>query len=427
MRSSIRLGRIAGVSVGLNISVLVIVVIIVFGLAFGRFPIAFPGSSPAVYLLAGTMTAVLFLASLLAHELAHAVMAKRYGIEVSGITLWLLGGVAELRGEPRTPGADLKIAAVGPATSLAAGVVFGVVTWLLSAVGGSPLLAGMFGYLAGVNVLLAFFNLIPAAPLDGGRVLRAALWSWWGDRVRAAVTAARAGRVFGYVLIALGLLQVVSGLGFQGLWLALIGMFLVNIASAEEQQTRLGAALHGIRTGDVMSDRLVTAEPGETVDGVIDRVVMRHRLSTYPLVDERGGFLGLVTLNRIRAVPPQARATTRLRDIACPPADVPGARPDEALTDLLPRMGGCSDGRAVALDPDGRLIGLITPSDISRTLQTVDLRAAEPYPAPRGADLAPRCPDQLTGRPGSGLTGSELSGSGRPAGPGPGAGHRDAA
>ncbi len=393
MRSSIRLGRIAGVSVGLNISVLVIVAILVFGLAFGRFPIAFPGSSPAVYLLAGVVAAVLFLASLLAHELAHAVMAKRHGIEVAGITLWLLGGVAELRGEPRSPGADVQIAAVGPATSLAAGVVFGLLTWLVSAIGGAPLLAGMFGYLAVVNVLLAVFNLIPAAPLDGGRVLRAALWAWWGDRVRAAVAAARAGRAFGYFLIALGLLQVVSGLGFQGLWLALIGMFLVNVASAEEQQTQLGAALHGIRVGDVMSERPVTADPGETVSDLVERVVMRHRLSTYPLVDERGGFLGLVTLNRIRAVPPQARDTTRLRDIACSPGDVPRARADEALTDLLPRMGGCADGRAVVLDPDGRLIGLITPSDISRTIQTVDLRAAQPYPAPRGADLAPRYPD----------------------------------
>ncbi|WP_433500177.1 site-2 protease family protein [Sphaerimonospora sp. CA-214678] len=393
MRSSIRLGRIAGVSVGLNISVLVIVAILVFGLAFGRFPIAFPGSSPAVYLLAGVAAAVLFLASLLAHELAHAVMAKRHGIEVSGITLWLLGGVAELRGEPRTPGADVRIAAVGPATSLAAGVVFGLLTWLTSAVGGAPLLAGMFGYLAVVNVLLAVFNLIPAAPLDGGRVLRAALWAWRGDRVSAAVTAARAGRTFGYFLIALGLLQVVSGLGFQGLWLALIGMFLVNVASAEEQQTQLGAALHGIRVGDVMSERPVTADPGETVTDLVERVVMRHRLSTYPLVDEHGGFVGLVTLNRIRAVAPQARATTRLRDIACPPDDVPRAQADEALTDLLPRMGGCADGRAVVLDPDGRLIGLITPSDISRTIQTVDLRAAQPYPAPRGADLAPRYPD----------------------------------
>jgi Zn-dependent protease/CBS domain-containing protein len=388
MRSSIRLGRIAGVSVGLNFSVLVIVAILVFGLAFGRFPAVFPGYSTAVYLLAGVTAAVLFLMSLLAHELAHAVMAKHHGIEVPQITLWLLGGVAELRGEPRSPGADLKIAIVGPVTSLACAVVFGGIALLVSAAGGAALLVGMFGYLAAVNVLLAVFNLVPAAPLDGGRVLRAALWARWHDRTRAAIAAARAGRGFGYALIAAGFLQIVLGRGFDGLWLALIGLFLVNAASAEEQQAQLGSTLHGVRVADVMSDRLVVAQPGQTVAALVDEIVMRHRLSTYPLVDGSGRFAGLVTLNRIRQVAPEARATTFLRDMACPPQEVPTARPDEPLTDLLPRMSGCADGRAVVLDSDGRLLGLITPSDISRLIQTAELRGSDPYPGPRGADLA---------------------------------------
>ncbi|TDE45295.1 site-2 protease family protein [Nonomuraea mesophila] len=400
MRSSISLGRIGGVPVGLNVSVLVIVVILLVGLAFGRFPVVFPGSSPVVYLLAGLVTAVLFLGSLLAHELSHALVAKRHGIDVARITLWLLGGVAELRGEPRTPGADLRIAVVGPLTSIACGVFFGAVALLVAAAGGAPLLVGMFTYLAGVNVILAVFNLIPAAPLDGGRVLRAALWSRWGDRTRAAVAAARAGRVFGYVLIALGFLQLVTGSGFQGLWLALIGLFLVSAASAEEQQAQLGSSLHGVRIGDVMADRLVVAHPDETVAELVDRVVLRERLSTYPLVDHDMRFLGLVTLNRIRRVPPDARTATRLRDIACPPGEVPAARPDETLIDVLGRMGGCADGRAVVLDPDGRLIGLLTPSDISRVIQTAGLRAGDPYHGPRGADLMTHHPDRPLDRSG---------------------------
>lgn len=385
MRSSIKLGRVGGVPVGLNISVLVIVAILVIGLGFGSFPALYPGQPVVIYLLAAVVTAVLFLLSLLAHEISHALMAKRHGIEVSGITLWLLGGVAELRGEPRSPGADLKIAGVGPLVSLAAGVVCGAVALLLSGLGSPALLTGMFAYLAGINMLLAVFNLIPAAPLDGGRVLRAALWARWGDRTRAAVAAARAGRVFGYVLIGLGLFQVVFGMGFNGLWLVLIGLFVVNAASAEEQQTRLSAGLHGIRVGEVMSRQPVVADPDETVSDLIEEVVMRRRLSTYPLVDERDDFVGLVTLNRLRQVPPEQRATTRLRDIACPAQEVPAARPDEPLTDLLPRMSGCSDGRAVVLDADGRLVGLLTPTDISRTVQTVDLRPT----SLRGADLAP--------------------------------------
>jgi Zn-dependent protease len=388
MRASIRLGRVGGVAIGLNVSVLVIVLILVVGLALGRFPAAFPGLSLWAYVVAAVVAAVLFLASLLAHELAHAMLAKRNGLEVAGITLWLLGGVAELRGEPRTPGADLRIAAVGPGTSLVVGALFALLTWLVAGVGGPPLIAGLFGYLALVNGILAVFNLIPAAPLDGGRVLRAALWARWGDRVRAAVAAARAGRVFGFVLIALGFVQLVTGLGFQGLWLALIGLFLVNAASAEEQQTRVGSALHGVRVRDVMTPWPVTAEPGETVAGLIERVVMRHRLSTYPLVDARGTPTGLVTLNRIRGVPQDERERTRLGDIACPRREVPTAHPDEPLTDLLPRMHGCADGRALVVDDEDRLLGLISPSDISRAIQTLDLRGTAPYPPPRGADLA---------------------------------------
>ncbi|WP_084963548.1 site-2 protease family protein [Thermoactinospora rubra] len=378
MRPTIRLGRVGGIELGMNASVLVIVAILVFGLAFGRFPAAHPGASPVLYLLAGLVAAALFLASLLAHELAHALVARREGVEVAGITLWLLGGVAELRGEARTPGADLRIAAVGPLTSLLCGLVFLLLSLPLPGLAGATLL-----YLAGVNVLLAVFNLIPAAPLDGGRVLRAALWAWRKDRASAAVTAARAGRVFGYALIALGFLQVVTGLGFQGLWLALIGLFLVNAATAEEAQAVAGSALHGLRVGDVMSAPVVTAHPEESVFSFVGRVLLHSRFSAYPLVDHDGHLRGLVTLNRIRALDPGRHATTRLADIACPPDELPRARPEEPLVDLLPRMNGSPDGRAVVLDGEGRLVGIVTPSDISRAIQTSDLRSY----AQHGADL----------------------------------------
>lgn len=388
MRESIRLGRIFGIRVGLNVSVLVIVAILVFGLAFGRFPAAYPGASPAVYLIAGVVTALLFLSSLLAHELAHAVVARRNGIEVSGITLWLLGGVAQLRGEPRTPGADFRVAVVGPATSVAVGVVFGVAAAIVTIGAGPGLVAGVLGYLGGINILLAVFNLIPAAPLDGGRVLRAVLWWRRRDRTHAAVVAARAGRVFGFVLIALGLLQVVLTRGLGGIWLAIIGLFLVNAASAEEQQTQANAALRGVRVGDVMTPDPVGARLDETVSSFVERAAFTHRHSTYPLLDATGRLQGLVTLNRVRGVPPPARYRTRLADIACPPEEVPTAYPHEPLTDLLPRMAGCADGRAVVVDHDRRVLGVITPSDISRTIQFADLRSTDPYPPPYGADLA---------------------------------------
>jgi Zn-dependent protease len=387
MRASISLGRIAGIQVGINASVFLIVAILVAGLATGQLPAAFPGHSVVAYVIAAIIAAVLFLGSLLAHELAHSVVARRNGIEVESIVLWLLGGVAQLRGEAKTPGADFRIAIVGPLTSIVLAVAFGLAAGGVALLGATGLVYGVLFYLSATNAMLAVFNLIPAAPLDGGRVLRAALWHWRGDRQAAAVSAARAGRIVGFIMIALGVLQVVLGRGLNGIWLALIGWFVVSAATAEEQQARLGARLAALKVGDVMTVRPIILDGNLTVDHFITHVAMNHRFSTYPLVDVQGRLTGLVTLNRVRAVAPELRATTRLQQIACSPAEVPMARPEDPLVELLERMHGCADGRAVVLDDVGRVIGVLSASDVARALQVADLRSLDPYPAPSGADL----------------------------------------
>lgn len=388
MSETFSLGRIAGIRIGVNASVLVIVLIIAGGLALGRFPLLLPGRSTLAYVVAGLVAAVAFLVSLLAHELAHAQVARRNGIEVEGITLWLLGGVARLKGGARGPGAEFRIAGVGPLTSLVLGVLFGGCAMLATAAGADGLPVAVLAYLAGINVLLAIFNLVPAAPLDGGRLLRALLWRLRGDPWSSAVTAARAGRVFGFALIALGFLQVVTGRGLDGLWLALVGLFLVNAATAEEQHAQVSGRLGALPVSAVMSSPVLTADPDLTVERFLHEVALMQRFSTYPLVDASGALTGLVTLNRLRDVPPAVRATTRLGHIACPVAEIPVARPDEPLTDLLPRMEGCTDGRAVVLD-QGRVVGVVSPTDIARTLQLADLTAFDRYRAAGGgADVA---------------------------------------
>jgi Zn-dependent protease/CBS domain-containing protein len=392
MRASISLGRIAGIRVGINASVFLILAILVVGLATGQLPAAYPGRGVIAYVIAAVVAAVVFLASLLAHELAHSLVARRNGIEVESIVLWLLGGVAQLRGEAKTPGADFRIAIVGPLTSLALGVGFGMAAAGLRLLGASGLPVGVLSYLAATNVLLAIFNLIPAAPLDGGRVLRAALWRWRGNRQRAAVNAARAGRVVGFLLIALGVLQLVTGFGLGGIWLALIGWFMVSAATAEEQQARLSGRLAGITVADVMTPQPLTLDADLTVDDFVGQVALTHRFSTYPLVDHLGRLTGLVTLNRVRAVPPGQRATTRLREIACAPNEVPVARPNDSLVDLLERMHGCADGRAVVVDDAGRVVGLVSPSDVARSLELADLRFLGPYQTSAGADLTSLAP-----------------------------------
>ncbi|MFD6752281.1 site-2 protease family protein [Micromonospora gifhornensis] len=372
MRASFGLGRIAGVPVGVNWSVLVIFALIWWGLSANLFPASYPGRPVVAYVFAGLAAAVVFFLGLLAHEVSHAVVAKRNGLGVQGITLWLFGGVAELRGEARTPGAELSIAGVGPLVSLIIGAFFGVIAMVLGVAGVHGLLLGVMAWLAGINLLLALFNVLPAAPLDGGRLLRAAVWKATGDRTRASVVAARAGWVLGVVLIGLGLWRFLSGAGFGGLWLALIGWFLIGAASMEERQARMGSALRGVRVGEVMTPQPQTASGELTVADFVDNYLFAYRHTALPLTED-GRPVGLVTLDRVRGVPSDQRSSTTLEAVACRADDLVLTSPDEQLTDLLPRLSECADGRALVV-ANGNLVGIVSPSDISRAVQRGHLR-----------------------------------------------------
>ncbi|WP_238012318.1 site-2 protease family protein [Dactylosporangium sp. AC04546] len=378
MTSSFRLGRVAGVEVGANWSVLIVLALIAWLLAAGRLPAGYPGRPAWAYAVAGILAAVVFLLGLLAHEASHAVFARRNGLDVEGITLWVFGGVARLRGEPSTPGAEARIAGAGPAVSLLIGLVFAAVAAVLAAAGRPGLVLGTARWLAGINLLLAAFNLFPAAPLDGGRLLRAGLWKWRGDRVWATVAAARTGQAFGVALIAFGLGQMLLGAAIGGLWLLLIGWFIVSAAAGEQRQARLGSALAGIRVADVMTPDPVTVPAGLTVADFVDHRLREARHSTLPLVDGAGPA-GLITLARIERVPQSQRASTTLRAAACPMSEVPVAGPDDAIVDLIPRLSGSTDRRALVVD-DGRLVGVVSPRDVQRVVRCAVLRR----PAARG-------------------------------------------
>lgn len=383
MRSTVKLGRIAGVEVGVHWSVLAIVVLLVGGLSV-HFPRIVPGYPWGAHIAAAAVAATLFVLSLLAHELAHAIVAQRNGVPVDGITLWLLGGVARLRGEAPTAAADFRISAIGPLTSLVLAGAFGAAARLSAWAELSALAVAALNYLAVINVVLAVFNTIPAAPLDGGRILRAAIWAWRGDRVTATVVAARAGRIFGFTLIALGILQAISGFG-GGLWWVLLGLFVVTMASAEEHHARTSSALAGVRVRDVMTEQPETADGNTTVATFLHDIALHSKHSAFPLVDRAGRLQGLVTLRRIRAIPAQQRATTLLHEVACPPDEIPLAEPDEPLSALLVRLRGCTDGRALVFAGD-TLVGIVSPSDISRIVALHGLGVR--FGSAGGADIA---------------------------------------
>jgi Zn-dependent protease/CBS domain-containing protein len=377
VRASFHLGRIAGIRIGVHWSVLVIFLIIAFGLAAGRFPAAYPQSGPAVHVAAGLVTAVVFFASLLAHEISHAILARRNGLRADDITLWLFGGVARLSGEARDPGAELRIAGVGPLVSLLLGGFFLLTAALLATAGYAGLVLESLTWLGGINIALAVFNAVPAAPLDGGRLLRSLIWWRTGDPLKATVWASRAGQVFGWILIAFGLGTFVTRAGFNGLWLALIGWFLISAATSESQQATVRSQLGRTRVRDLMTPDPMTAPASMTVEDLLASDLIRHRHSTFPLTEDGGPPAGLVTFTQIRSVPPAQRATTRLRDIACPIDEVARANPDEPAAELLTRLTGCAEGRALVLAGD-RLVGIVSPSDVNRALRWLGMRGATP-------------------------------------------------
>ncbi|MGY1704821.1 site-2 protease family protein [Geodermatophilus sp. SYSU D00697] len=385
MGGTVAVGRIAGVAVKAHWSVLVIAGLLAWSMSTRAFPDAAPGSSPLAYWIAGTAAAAVFLLGLLAHELSHAIVARRHGVAVDDITLWLFGGVARLRGEAPDPRAELRIAGVGPLVSLLLGVGFGVLAIGLAAIGVAGLPLVTLSWLAGINVLLAVFNVLPGAPLDGGRLLRAALWRWRGDRLWATVAASRAGRALGLVLIGLGLWEFLAYRAAAGVWLALIGWFILGAAGAEQQQAQLTSELAGVRVRDVMTPQPDTAPLALGVAAFIDGWLLQRRHSTFPLLDSSGRPAGLVTAARVKAVPPARRATTALSEVALPMADVPVATPDEPLADLLPRLSRRTDGRTLVVD-DGHLVGIVSPVDITWAVERAAVRGRPSVATPGPRD-----------------------------------------
>ena len=378
MDGSVRVGTVAGIPVVANWSLLVVFWLIACGLATGGLPSAHPGYMENAYWAAGIATALLFYLALLAHELSHAIAARRRGIAVEGITLWLFGGVTRMSGEATTPRDAFRVAVVGPAVSLSAAAVFAGVAFVLDTAGAPALLDGMAAWLARMNLILAAFNLIPAAPLDGGRILQSFLWWRRGDHLSAAVSAATAGRGMGYVLIALGLLQFSAGTGLGAVWLVFLGWFLLVAARSEQLAAEARLHLEGVRVADVMTSDMVVAPGWVTIEAFLEDYGFRHPFSSFPVTRFDGSMGGLVTLNRLKEVPADQRRAMRVLDVATGIHEVPATHAEASLLDIVGEMSRSADGRALVFD-DGRLVGIVSPRDIAYALH----RAATPPDAAR--------------------------------------------
>lgn len=370
MNENLSLGRIAGIHVGLNWSLLVVVALIAWSLATSLLPSATPGQASSAYWTAGVISAIVFLASLLAHELAHSVVAMRRGVRVEGITLWLFGGVSRFSSDTSSPGSQALITFVGPLTSLVLGAVFYLISVAFGGGGHPSLAAATLSWLGYINITLGVFNLVPAFPLDGGRLLQSLIWLRTGDRLRATRIAARIGMGFAYLLIAYGLASfVLAGSLIGGVWSVFLGWFLLGAARSEEAGGLIRQALTGVRVADVMTPNPVQAPDNITVDDALHGYVLASRHSTFPTHDAGGRLSGLLTLAALKNVAPDARATTLLKDVMCPLDSVATVGPNDPVTNLLGASDGCSEGRTLVV-VDGQLVGIISPSDINRLLQS---------------------------------------------------------
>ncbi|HZA82984.1 MAG TPA: site-2 protease family protein [Actinomycetes bacterium] len=363
--TSWRVGRIAGIELRIDSSWAVIALLITYSL-YLRASVLYPELSGAGAVGLGLLAAVLFFGSVLVHELAHAVVSQARGIRVQDITLFLFGGATRARVESRGPGDEFLITLVGPLTSGLLAGLFGLLASLGDDLLSRPL-AGTLGYLGWTNLLLAAFNLVPGFPLDGGRLLRSAIWKATGSLARATQIASAAGQGVGWLLVAFGVVSLLGGSLAGGIWFAFIGWFLVQAARASYQELQLRDLLRGVEAEDVMATDLVRIPPDLSLQAAVDDYFMRYDHGAFP-VEEHGRTIGLLTLRGVRRVPREQWPTRRVREHMIPLGDQVQVPPEARMTDVLDKLQDGQAGRVLVVQ-DGEVVGIITPTDLTRWLR----------------------------------------------------------
>jgi Zn-dependent protease/predicted transcriptional regulator len=367
-RGSIRIGRLAGIPIGVQPLWILIVALITWSLGAVYYPDRVDGIAPVAAYGLGLLSALLLFASILLHELGHSLVARRNGVEIEEIDLWLLGGVARMAGYPKTAGAELRFAIAGPAVTLAIALFFGVLALALPDSAPAALKA-VVEYQAFVNLSILVFNLLPAFPLDGGRVARALIWGRSGDITRATRLAASIGRGFGYAMIALGVVGALAG-AFGGIWLAAAGFFVVVAARAEEDGLRVRVAVSGREAGRLMSFPAVTIPADTSLEDAVQHYFIPYRHPAFPVI-EAGRVVGLVDRKSIEQVPAARRASTRVGDVAI---RNPSLLIDEHqdVAELLERPAFQEVGRAVVRSA-GDQVGIISITDVEELMRALEL------------------------------------------------------
>ncbi len=359
MRNGIRLGRLFGIDIIIDYSWLLIFALITWSLAQHYLVVYRDWSAELRWGLA-IVTSLLFFASVLAHELAHSLVSKAQGIPVPRITLFIFGGASQISEEPRRAIDEFWMALVGPLTSLALALVFGAVWFVTRQT--SPVLNELAGWLGGINLTLAIFNLLPGFPLDGGRVLRAIAWGITKNLRRATQVAVGGGVIVSWLMIGIGFWQVLDGDWADGLWIAFIGWFLQGAAVQEGQVTVVHDILKGHKVSEVLESDCPRVLKQLSLDVFVESIALPSSKRCF-VVMEGDKFLGLLTMHRLQEIPRNKWGTTRVADVMVPPDRLVTARMDEDLTEVLEKMGQADINQVPVLE-DGKLLGIVTRANI---------------------------------------------------------------
>lgn len=365
MPGTFRIGKIAGIDIDIHVSWIIILVFLTVSLATGWFPQLYPGWSTATYWLIAFLSSLLLFVSVLLHELAHSLVARRRGLPVKSITLFIFGGVSNIEREPQSPGVEFQMAIVGPLTSL----VIGAICFLLQVPlrGSNSPLEGILFYLAVTNILLGVFNLIPGFPLDGGRVLRSIVWRLTGNLRLATRVAAMTGQIIAYLLILLGIWIFFVGDILDGIWFGFIGWFLLSAAQSANAQGMLTSVLSGVTVGEVMNPKPATVPDDISLQQLVDAYFLPGGLR-YALVMQADHLVGLMTLGDIRHIPREQWGQVPVSTAMIPLSRLHVVTPQQSLSDVLPLMAGRDVNQLPVLENDA-LVGILSRDAIVHYLE----------------------------------------------------------
>ena len=355
MKASLRIGKIAGVEIGLDYSWFIIFFLVTWSLAAYNFPNSHPGWPATLYWILGVFTSILFFGSVLAHEMAHSLVARSTGVPVRNITLFIFGGAAHLSREPRSARDEFLMALAGPATSLGIGAVFGLSYFAVRTV--SEPLAALTGWLSAINFILALFNLIPGFPLDGGRVLRAIIWAVSRNLKTATQIATIIGRAIAFLFIFAGIWMIFKGNWPNGLWTAFIGWFLENAASSSYRQLALKDMLQGHTAKEIMNTDCPSVSKTLTLVQLVHDYILPTTRRCFPVVDG-GSISGIITLHNVKEIPKEMWSTTSVADAMIPAGRMITVKPDDGLFEVFEQLTS-EDVNQLPVLENGNVVGMV--------------------------------------------------------------------